>query len=731
MSPAAKFSRGVFWMAVSAAAFGGPAFGADGHFCTDTPVDSSDLADIRQAADCLQAQGDAAAAIPYLEVLTRHDSVRSDPPLDIELRGRLASAQLHAGNHRQAYALLDAAIRHAQTIGQPGLAAPLLNDLGRLYTAQDAPLYAVAAFDDALRLAESNDHALEISAGMNLARALIEQRVTGGLGERLAAAGQDIEALMDVGLKSRYYLSLGTLYRQAQVELNMPADWRAQAHDAFASALMYSETTSETLRSYALGYIGSLYEDEKRWEPALKYTRKAALTAQSAGSDASLYQWQWQSGRILRALGRTEDALRAYRLAADTLSDIRLRVAERSDRSFRRDVAPLYFELADLLLSRKPEAVSSEAAQQNLLDARNTLEQLKVAEVEEYFEDQCAVNEDRARLEQFAEDAAIIYPIVFEDRIEVLLSLPGRMTQYTTHVDQRTFENTVRQLRLALEDPNSGDLYRPFSEKLYEWLIAPLDTALADSETGTLVLVPGGLLRTVPLAVLHDGERFLIERFAVATSPGLTLTGSSRRGSEPESVLVNGLTESVSGFPALPYVADELDGIAALYPAQVNRDAAFTATSIESELTEKPYNFLHIATHGQFHSDHRRSFLLTHDDLVTMDRLENILGLRQYVSEPLDLLFLSACQTAAGDERAALGLAGIAVKSGATSVVASLWLINDESTATLVSEFYRELKNGDGNKAKALQHAQLALMRDRRYSHPNYWAPFLLVGNWL
>ena len=311
------------------------------------------------------------------------------------------------------------------------------------------------------------------------------------------------------------------------------------------------------------------------------------------------------------------------------------------------------------------------------------------------------------------------------------MSLPGGLTQFTTRIDQQTFNNTTRQLRLALEDPGRGDAYRPHAEKLYEWLVAPLDAALAQAKIDTLVLVPGGALRTVPLAVLHDGERFLIEKYAVATSPGLTLTGSGKGRGEPGTILVNGLTESVSGFPALPHVATEMDNIAALYPAQVNRDAAFTVNSIESELAEKPYNFVHIATHGQFHSDHRRSFLLTHDELITMDRLETILGLRKYVSQPIDLLFLSACQTAAGDERAALGLAGVAVKSGAASVVASLWLISDESTAMLVSEFYQQLRNSDGSKAKALQKAQLALMQDELYSHPNYWAPFLLVGNWL
>ena len=691
MSPTRICACGFVCIAVGAALLGRPVFGATGDVCANVSVDESSETELLRAADCYRSEG----------------------------------------NYRQSHTLLDEGIQHVQAKGQPQLAAPLLNDLGRLYMARDEPLYAIAAFDDALRLVAPNDSALRASVGMNLARVLIEQNVSGGLKGRLATVERDIAEMQDTLLKSRYYLVLGTLYREAQTDLGMPAAWRVRAHESYTRAMQLANGESGALQSYALGYIGALYEDEERWGPALTYTRKAALVAQREGSDASLYQWQWQSGRILRGQGKPDEALQAYRLANDTLANVRLDVAERSDRSFQRDVAPLYFELADLLLARTPLLASNEAIQQNLLDVRSTLEQLKVAEVEDYFEDECAVNEDRTQLEQFAGDAAIVYPVLLEDRIELLLSLPGGLTQFTTRIDQQTFDNTVRQLRLAIEDPASGDAYRPYAEKLYEWLIAPLDAALAQANTHTVVVVPGGALRTLPLAVLHDGERFLIEKYAVVTSAGLTLTGMSKGDDEPAMMLVNGLTESVGGFPALPHVADELDSIAALYPAQVNRDAAFTASSIETELAEKPYRFVHIATHGQFHSDHRRSFLLAHDDVITMDRLEDFLGLRQYVSQPIDLLVLSACQTAVGDERAALGLAGVAVKSGAASVVASLWLINDESTATLVSEFYRQLRNGNGNKAKALQNAQLVLMQDERYTHPNYWAPFLLVGNWL
>ena len=157
----------------------------------------------------------------------------------------------------------------------------------------------------------------------------------------------------------------------------------------------------------------------------------------------------------------------------------------------------------------------------------------------------------------------------------------------------------------------------------------------------------------------------------------------------------------------------------------------FRLASMQQELKETPYSIVHIASHGQFASDVRNTFLLTFDDKLTMDRLERFMALGQYRDQPVELLTLSACQTAAGDDRAALGLAGVAVKAGARSVVATLWFINDQASAQLVTEFYRQLRDPDVSKAKALQQAQVQLLSDRRYQHPGYWSPFLLIGNWL
>jgi CHAT domain-containing protein len=153
-----------------------------------------------------------------------------------------------------------------------------------------------------------------------------------------------------------------------------------------------------------------------------------------------------------------------------------------------------------------------------------------------------------------------------------------------------------------------------------------------------------------------------------------------------------------------------------------------TAT-LEREIVAGGYSVVHMATHAQFESDYRRSFLLAHDDVITMDQLEDVMGSQRFTDHPVDLLVLSACQTAAGDERAALGLAGVAVKAGARSALASLWFVNDESTALLIGEFYRQLAT-DAGKAAALRGAQLRLLNDERYAHPAYWAPFLMIGDW-
>jgi CHAT domain-containing protein len=123
--------------------------------------------------------------------------------------------------------------------------------------------------------------------------------------------------------------------------------------------------------------------------------------------------------------------------------------------------------------------------------------------------------------------------------------------------------------------------------------------------------------------------------------------------------------------------------------------------------------------------------VLAYDKEMHLDDLEQLIEPSKFRAHPVDLLALSACQTAAGDDRAALGLAGIAVKAGALSALATLWSIEDESTSILIPAFYKHLREPNTTKAKALMEAQQDLMKIKKFSHPYFWSPYLIVGNWL
>ena len=154
----------------------------------------------------------------------------------------------------------------------------------------------------------------------------------------------------------------------------------------------------------------------------------------------------------------------------------------------------------------------------------------------------------------------------------------------------------------------------------------------------------------------------------------------------------------------------------------------FTQQNVTQKLRDYPASIVHLATHGQFSSDAEKTFLLAWDGQINVRTLDQVLKERITLN-PLELLVLSACQTAQGDEQAILGLAGIAIRSGAHSTLGTLWPINDRSTAEWMVHFYQNLAAGQ-EKAEALRNAQLSFLQSPEYAHPYYWAPFILVGQW-
>jgi CHAT domain-containing protein len=235
------------------------------------------------------------------------------------------------------------------------------------------------------------------------------------------------------------------------------------------------------------------------------------------------------------------------------------------------------------------------------------------------------------------------------------------------------------------------------------------------------------------MAALHDGKQFLVEKYAVALTPGLELLEPRPLAREQLNVLKAGLSEARRGFSALPNVEIELNQIQSQVSGELLINQSFTETALQDAIDAAPFPVVHLATHGQFSSEAEKTFILTWDNVINVNELNSLLrttDLRR--SEPIELLVLSACETAVGDNRAALGIAGVAVRAGARSTLASLWTVNDEATAVLMVRFYQELGNIATTKAEALRRAQLSILQDGQYQQqPYYWASFILVGNWL
>jgi CHAT domain-containing protein len=268
------------------------------------------------------------------------------------------------------------------------------------------------------------------------------------------------------------------------------------------------------------------------------------------------------------------------------------------------------------------------------------------------------------------------------------------------------------------------------SEELYNYLVAPISEKLEAQNIKRLVFVPASVLRMIPMAALYDGESYLVEKYQIATTLGLTLTEPAQRKDITSSLLLGGISESVQGFAALPGVVSEVGAIKNRFGGDLVLNKEFRLDDIAKQLSIGGHSIVHLATHGVFESEASNSYLLAYDDKLSLDKLQDTLGSRRFLGDPLDLLVLSACETAAGNERAALGLAGVALKAGAKSTVASLWPISDEGTSRLMIDFYGYLEKGE-SKSGALRLAQINLIQDPVFEHPNFWSPFLLVGNWL
>ena len=522
----------------------------------------------------------------------------------------------------------------------------------------------------------------------------------------------NIDRLPPTLVKDKYQIKLAKLLISNQIKTT---NLQAKLEPIASNSL-----TRE--RSQAYGLLGQMTQTEAPQVARQHYQQALKLAKKAQAQDLS-YQWLWQ-------LGRTEtnhqQALENYAQAVKDLNSVRgnlIGYSTENQINYQQEIEPLYREYVSLLVENP--------SQKNLIAARNTIESLQSAELENYFRSACltAITE---QIDGIDPKAATIYPIVLKDKLAVISTIAGKLSYKSFPVTPQEVEQTVAQFSLNLHPSRSTRKRKQLGNKLYSWLIAPNKSQLQQTNIETLVFVLDKELRNLPLAAINTETGYLVEDYAIALTPGLQLLPSKELETEQLEAVVGGLSVEQDGYGALPGVEKEVELIANQIKTKPLINQQFTEINLQKSLKQtRQAPLLHLATHGQFSSNPENTYILTWKDRLNINELEQLLKVRDETPKlvPIELLILSACKTATGDSQAALGLAGMAIKSGARSTIGSLWSVSDQSTTLLMDKIYHELKQQE-DKGNVLRQAQLSLLESENHNHPYFWSPFVLVGNW-
>ncbi|WP_353932950.1 CHAT domain-containing protein [Okeanomitos corallinicola TIOX110] len=352
---------------------------------------------------------------------------------------------------------------------------------------------------------------------------------------------------------------------------------------------------------------------------------------------------------------------------------------------------------------------------------------------------------------------AVVWIWPREKQLQLVIITPGQKPQiYSVKTaDQETLLAVVKQLNVAVTSPSRRrtKAYLEPSQRLYTWMVKPLEYTLKKEKIDTILFCLGQGLRTLPIAALHDGNNFLVEKYSLARIPAFNLMKPGQIKKRSLQVLAMGASE-FSQLESLPAVPVELSQITQDFaPNQRFINQEFTLKNFQAQRKNQNFEIIHLATHAEFNkgTPDQSYIQFWGNERISLDDIEKL----QLDKPQVDLLVLSACRTALGDNEAELGFAGLTVKSGVKSVLASLWNVSDIGTLGLMNEFYQNLQNIP-LKAKALQSAQIAMLkgevglksgklqgsnsslqlpselaelRDENFSHPYYWSAFTIIGN--
>jgi CHAT domain-containing protein/tetratricopeptide (TPR) repeat protein len=811
-------------LAIAALLALGPALAPTAGAATAPAPTFSDL--MREGASYVR-QGNLELA---LTSFGRARALAPDPEARGEVDGEEGAALVSAGRFVQAQPLL----KRAYEAGGKGRAARAI-DLGNLALAIHKPEQAGELFLEARKLAVvAGDSVTSATAALGLARSL-------PAAQRLPVLEEVNEQLNSNVPRSK--LSLARL----QVNLGHQARGLGQSGQALARASLARaviggvDAGNARLQAEALTELALLEESAGHAADSLQQARQALdlVYRQPPATVTDLkISLEHLQGRLLRGSHNAGAALVSYEQAAEAIESVRaeMPIEDEDGRStYETTIDPVTRGLVGLLVDQAmlADATQGESFLRRAVDAEERMHQ---AEMQDFLGDRCTVESNAGEsADRLDAGVAVIYPLVLEDRVELLMRTAGGITHRRIKVTGAEIGAVVRRFAATLR---AGEFnFQTDGSRLYNWLISPLEEEIRLQHVTVLIFSPDASLHVVPFAALYDGKQYAIEKYAIADVAGLTMTnlGSGRKGAveslvagmaEPGPVvgkldahMVEGILggadaparslgapapavapgrdgpvaqfeaqradrlavmkdralaahqRSAAGQPralgeqersvgdqaravgdqerkvgdeerrvgdlarlksalALPGVRDEVSSLQLYLPGRTMMDSAFTTQGFSDSAGSGDYGIVHIASHGFFGGSADSSFLLAYDDLLTMSHLQSLLTTDKVKQNPIDLLTLSACETAEGSPRAPLGIAGAGIKARARSVVGTLWPVDDDAAKTFMQRFYKGVVEGKVGKAESMRQAQLALLQNPETAHPIFWAPFTLIGNW-
>lgn len=713
------------------------------------------------------------------------------------------------GQYTQALESLQDAMVMFERLGDRHAQARVLLDTGFAYAEQERYEQAVERFNQSLIISrEVGDryHEGRVLNNLGWAYAKLEQHA-----EALPILEQALVTTRETGdrhFEGEALDSLGDAYRGLERT--------SEALASYQDSLVIKQAIGDRPGAVTtLSNIGALLASEQQPELAIAFYKQSvniteairqelrvlpidqqqSYTDTVADTYRALADLLLQQDRVLEAqrvldllkVQELDEYLRGVERSAETESGVALREAEREILELfeanQDNLLALGQELRDLEAIARTERTPEQAERIQELRRLEGVARQKFQEFIQLEDVQALVsqlrqtteaanlelselNALRNNLAALQQNAVVLYPLVLGDRLElVLVSANAPPIHRTTPVNREELNRTITEFRSALRTP-SRNAIAP-AQQLYDWLIRPIESDLAQANVETLIYAPDGQLRYIPLAALHDGDQWLIERFQINNITAASLADLDNAPAQGLSILAAAFVEGqydvpisdrTLSFNGLTYAGQEVDNLEQLIPQTEKRlDAAFNPDIIY-EMDD--FSVVHLATHASFNpGPPEDSFILFGDG-----SRKTLTDIQNWNFQNVDLMVLSACETAVGDVplgdgREILGFGYLMQRAGADAAIASLWQVNDGGTQALMTAFYRALQQSNITKAEALRQAQIALITGdgaalddasrglvawedtvedtlphdvvNRLSHPYYWAPFILIGNGL